>query len=156
MRGRLYAPAMRFFEKVHGVYFDDLDAFQILHNAKYVLLIERTIGAFWDQVCGWTGLLNPDENPDQSHLVRANHIEYERPVKGVGEVRVRIWIEKLGRTSLVFGFRVLPVDQDTDYAVGHRVMVRIDPETYRPTPWTDELRRRVAPYCRTPPETPST
>src|SRR5690606_5829432 len=80
---RLYASAMRFFEKIHGVYFDDLDAFQILHNAKYVLLIERTIGAFWDQVCGWKGLLEFEDNPDQSQLVRSNHIEYERPVKGV-------------------------------------------------------------------------
>lgn len=148
---RLYASAMRFFEKIHGVYFDDLDAFQILHNAKYVLLIERTIGAFWDQVCGWKGLLEFEDNPDQSQLVRSNHIEYERPVKGVGEVRVRIWIEKLGRTSLVFGFRVLPVDQDTDYAVGERVMVRIDPHTYRPTPWTDAFRKQVAPYCQEAP-----
>lgn len=145
-------PAMRFFEKIQGVYFDDLDAFQILHNAKYVLLIERTIGAFWDHVFGWKGLLQFEENPDQSHLVRANHIEYLRPKRGVGEVRVRIWIEKLGRTSLVFGFRVLPVDQDTDYAVGQRVMVRIDPHTYRPTPWTDAFREQVAPYCRNPDE----
>src|SRR5690606_8692581 len=139
---------MRFFERIHGVYFDDLDAYQILHNARYVLLIERTIGAFWDHVFGWKALLDPRQAPDQSHLVRANYIDYLRPVRGVSEVRVRIWIEKLGRTSLVFGFRVLPVDEDTDYAVGQRVMVRIDPETHRPTPWTDEFRQRVAPYCR--------
>ena len=37
----------RFHEQVMGVYFDDLDAFRILHNARYLLLFERTIGSFW-------------------------------------------------------------------------------------------------------------
>lgn len=139
---------MKFFETVHGVYFDDLDAYQILHNARYVLLIERTVGAFWEHLFGWSGMLDMAANPDQSHLVRANHISYERPFAGIGEARVRIWIEKLGRTSLTFGFRVLPLDQDLDYAVGSRVMVRVDPQTRQPVPWTDELRRKVTPYCK--------
>lgn len=140
--------AMRFFEKTHGVYFDDLDAFQILHNARYILLIERTIGAFWEEISGWSGRMDHRRNPDQSHLVRANHIEYERPVEGVGLVRVRVWVEKLGRTSLVFGFRVLPVDQDLDYAKGSRVLVRVDPESRLPAPWSEEIRAKLAPYTR--------
>lgn len=138
---------MRFYEMVHGVYFDDLDAFQILHNARYVLLIERTIGSFWKHL-GWHGVLGDPSAPDQSHLVRANHISYERPVTGVGEVRVRIWVEKLGTSSLTFGFRVLPLDQDLDYATGSRVLVRVDPETRKPVPWTDRIREQLAPYRR--------
>ena len=35
--------------------------------------------------------------------------DWERAADVVGRVRVRIWIEKLGRTSLVFGFKVLPL-----------------------------------------------
>ncbi|WP_373047815.1 acyl-CoA thioesterase [Vulgatibacter sp.] len=139
---------MRFYETTHGVYFDDLDAFQILHNARYVLLIERTIGSFWKQLGQRGGLLDFAANPDMSHLVRANHIQYDRPVTGVGEVRVRIWVEKLGSTSLTFGFRVLPLDEDVDYATGSRVLVRIDPETRKPVPWTDALREKLAPYRR--------
>jgi len=139
---------MRFFETVHGVYFDDLDAYQILHNARYVVLIERTIGAFWEHLFGWSGLLDLEKNADQSHLVRANHISYEAPFEGIGKARVRVWVEKLGTTSLTFGFRVLPLDQDLDYAVGTRVMVRVDPATRKPVPWSDELRRKVAPYCK--------
>ena len=34
---------MRFHESIHGVYFDDLDALQILHNSRYLVLFERTI-----------------------------------------------------------------------------------------------------------------
>jgi acyl-CoA thioester hydrolase len=138
---------MRFHEAVHGVYFDDLDAMQILHNARFVLLIERTIGAFFAHL-GWGSILEREKNPDQAHLIRKNLIEYQRPVTDVGELRVRVWVEKLGRTSLTFGFRVLPLDEDVDYASGERVLVRIDPATRRPTPWTDPFRARLAPYRR--------
>ncbi|MSP56735.1 MAG: acyl-CoA thioesterase [Myxococcales bacterium] len=133
---------MRFYEQVMGVYFDDLDAFQVLHNARYLLLFERTIGSFWRQL-GWGSLLAPADNPDQYHVVRANHIVYDRPVRGVGEVRVRIWVEQLGRTSLTFGMRILPMDSDEPYCTGSRVIVRVDPETFKPTEWTQALRGRL-------------
>lgn len=138
---------MRFFEITHGVYFDDLDAFQVLHNARYLLLFEHTIGAFW-RYLGWAGRLDFNENPDQFHLVRANHIEYHRPVEGTGQVRVRLWVERLGTSSATFGFRVLPLDQDVDHASGQRVVVRVDPTTRQPTPWTDDFRAKLAPYRR--------
>ncbi len=136
---------MRFFEAIHGVYFDDLDAYQILHNSRYVLMFERTIGEFWERL-GFLRNLGPSASPDQWHVVRENHLEYLRPVEGVGRVRVRIWIEKLGRTSLVFGFLALPLDEDVPFARGTRVLVRVDRETRRPVPWTDDFRERLRPY----------
>ena len=139
---------MRFHEEMLGVYFDDLDAFQILHNARYVLLFERTIGAFWRHL-GWGGPLDTQSNPDQFHLVRMNHIEYLRPVVGVGQVRVRVWVERLGRTSLTFGLRCLPVDEDVDHALGERVIVRVDPQNRRPVPWTPTVREKLEPYVKT-------
>jgi acyl-CoA thioester hydrolase len=136
---------MRFHEAVHEVYFDDLDAFRILHNARYVLMFERTIGSFWRHL-GWGGPLEPQSNPDQFHLVRANHVEYLKPVVGVGQVRVRVWVEKLGTTSLVFALRCLAMDEDLDYATGTRAIVRVSPETWRPEPWTPAFRRTLEPY----------
>ena len=140
-----YPRTMRFYEQVMGVYFDDLDAFQVLHNARYLLLFERTIGSFWRHL-GWGALLAPTDNPDQYHVVRANHILYDRPVRGVGEVRVRIWVEHLGRTSLTFGMRVLPVDSDEPYCSGSRVIVRLDPDTFTPVPWSESLRQKLGPF----------
>ncbi|MBX5480825.1 MAG: acyl-CoA thioesterase [Myxococcaceae bacterium] len=136
---------MRFHEQVHGVYFDDLDAFGILHNARYILYFERTVGSFWKHL-GWRGILDDTSNPDQFQLVRANHLEYLRPVIGVGEVRARVWVEKLGRTSLTFGFCLLPLDEDLPYATGTRTMVRIDPRTRKPVEWTENFRKALAPY----------
>lgn len=136
---------MRFFETVHAVYFDDLDAFQILHNARYVLLFERTIGAFLRTLAP-TGTLTPETHPDHFHLVRANHVEYIRPVQGTGQLRVRVWVEKLGTTSLTFGFRALPLDEDVDYATGTRVVVKIDPVTRKPQPWSEGFKKLIEPY----------
>lgn len=146
---------MRFHEAIHGVYFDDLDALQILHNARYLLLFERTIGSFWTRAMGWGGVLDESENPDRYHLVRTNEIEYVRPVTGVGEVRVRIWVEKLGTSSLTFGFRILPMDEDVDHARGSRVVVCVDPKTRRPARWSDSFRAKIAPYLRTPEDDPA-
>jgi acyl-CoA thioester hydrolase len=137
---------MRFHETIHGVYFDDLDAFHILHNARYLLLFEHAIGSFWRQL-GWAGVLDFNSNPDQYHLVRAVQLEYKRPVIGTGQVRVRVWIERLGRTSLTFGLRVMPLDEDVDHAVGRRTIVRIDPQNKRPVPWTSGFRGQIAAYC---------
>ena len=136
---------MRFHEIVHGVYFDDLDIFGVLHNARYPLLIERTIGDFWKKM-GWGGLAELERNPDQFNLVRVNHFEYLRAVAGVDEVRARVWIQKLGRTSLIFGFSVLPVDEDRPYAIGHRVLVCVDQKTRTPRPWSESFRTQVKPY----------
>ena len=136
---------MRFHEVIHGVYFDDLDIFGVLHNARYPLLIERTIGAFWKRL-GFGGLAQLAQNPDQFHLVRVNHFEYVRAVKGVDEVRCRIWVKSLGNTSLTFAFSLLPVDQDEPYCTGYRVLVCVDPESQRPRPWSVSFREVLQPY----------
>jgi acyl-CoA thioester hydrolase len=132
----------RHYEQVFGVYFDDLDPFHILHNARYLLLFERALGAFWMEL----GFGTFQDDPDQFHLVARNEVDYVEAVKGVGKVRVRVWIERIGRTSLTVAFRMMPMDRDTDHARGKRTIVRVDPETRRPTPWTDEFRATVAPY----------
>jgi len=125
-----------------GVYFDDLDPYRILHNARYFLLFERTLGSFWEKL----GFDPKKKYPDLLHLVRANAIDYLRPVRGIGQVRVRVWIERLGTTSLTFGFRMMPLDRDVDYARGSRTVVRVSAETWQPSPWTAEFRDRLEPW----------
>ena len=130
----------RFHERIMGVYFDDLDPYQILHNARYLLLFERTLGSFWAEL-GYGGL---QQHADGKHLVRTNSVEYLRPYRGTGKIRIRVRIEKLGRSSLKFCFRAMPVDEDVDYATASRVVVHIDPDTWTPSPWGPDFRKRVA------------
>ncbi len=138
--------SVRFYETRFGVYFDDLDAFQILHNARYLLLFERAIGEFWSNHFGWPPLLSAAPGSDQYHLVRANTIEYESPVRGVGSVRIRLQVKRLGRTSVTFLARFLPSDEDVDYAIAERVLVKVHPETHLPDAWTQEFRRTLEPF----------
>lgn len=134
----------RFFERTMGVYFDDLDPFKILHNARYLLLFERTLGAFWMEL--GLGSLQAAEHPEQFHLVRHNEVDYLQPVNGVCRVRVRVSIEAMGRTSLTFGFRLLPLDCDEDFARGRRTVVHVDRDTMAPAPWSEGFRELLAPW----------
>jgi acyl-CoA thioester hydrolase len=59
---------------------------------------------------------------------------------------VRVWVKKLGKASLTFGLRVMPMDEDVDYATGHRVIVRVDPDTRAAVPWSDGFRETIAAY----------
>jgi acyl-CoA thioester hydrolase len=128
-----------------GVYFDDLDAFRILHNAKYLLLFERTLGSFWEEL--GAGGFADEGRREHWHLVRANAVEYLRPVRGTGRVRVRVWIDKLGNTSLTFGFRIMPMWEDVDHARGTRVVVCVEPESGQPQPWPSSFRQRLADWA---------
>lgn len=138
----------RFHETVFGIYFDDLDPFSILHNARYLLLFERALGAFWMDV-GW-GAFQDSERPEQFHLVRQNSIEYLSPVRGVGKVRVRVGVESIGRTSLNFWFRMLPLDRDLDHARGTRTVVHVDNNTLEARPWSDEFRNAMREWIDPP------
>lgn len=132
----------RFHEQIHGVYFDDLDPFGILHNARYVLLFERTLGSFWMHM----GLGRFNDQADRYHFVRANQVEYLAPIVGAQSVRVRVAIERMGSSSLTFAFRLMPLDEDRDHARGSRTVVRVDPTSWRPVPWSDEFRAAVRPW----------
>ena len=136
----------RFHETVFPVYFDDLDPFQILHNARYLLIFERAIGEYWQEHMGWNGPLDLEGNPDQFHVVAANHMDYLRPFRGVGRVRARLTITRLGTSSLTFRCRILPMDEDNPHAIGDRVVVSIDPATQRPKPWSADFRTKVTPF----------
>ncbi len=138
---------MSIHEAVHEVFFDDLDAVGILHNVRYLLLAERTIGGLWAKL-GFTATPQLLRTADRYHLVRANHIEYLRAVEGTGLLNVRVWVDHLGTSSLTFGFSIVAHGQDVEHAKGTRTIVCVDPVTKRPVPWSPEFRRDVAPYCR--------
>lgn len=83
-------------------------------------------------------------------VVREFAITYHLPVTTVGEVAVHFWVEHLGTTSVVYGFRVLSGDQTVVHAEGRRVQVKIDPVTLRPSPIGDTVREAIAMLLSTP------
>ena len=122
------------------VFFDDLDTLGMLHNARYALYVERAVSAFYREVTGRVWEQNAHTDSDQFQVVRAFEIEFLAPFVGEGELRVSLEIEHLGETSCTFSFVCTSPDEQTVYARGKRVIVRIDPATQRSAPWSDRAR----------------
>ncbi|SBT49272.1 acyl-CoA thioesterase [Micromonospora auratinigra] len=120
------------------VHFDDLDALGILHNARYAVLLERAVTPYWAE--RGHGFRGRDSSPDVFHAVREFTIRYRAPIAAVGPVAVHFWLEQLGTTSASYAFEFRSVDGSTVYAEGTRAVVRLDPATLRPAPWSDAAR----------------
>jgi acyl-CoA thioester hydrolase len=114
------------------VHFDDLDLMGIVHNARYAVIIERAISAFWIR----RGF--PFDSSKGLLAVAEFTINYRVPVTRVGPVGVEFWIDHLGTSSAVYGYRV--VSDGVVHADGKRVMIQLDPTTRRPAPWPAETR----------------
>lgn len=135
------------FTWISPVHFDELDPMQMLHNARFPAHVERAIVA-WYSANGSQWTLDVRENPDQFHVVRELRIEYLNPLLGTGSMRIDIWVERLGNTSCVYGFLCSSSDGRTPYARGERTIVKIDPASHRPTPWTEAFRTVHSNICK--------
>ncbi|MFD4986869.1 acyl-CoA thioesterase [Streptomyces sp. NPDC058374] len=129
------------------VHFDDLDALGLLHNARYPLLVERAWSAHWAER-GHTYAGDWHAAGDACNAVKEFHITYEAPVTRPGPYAVHLWLERLGRTGLTYGFRLCSADGTATHARGHRVLVRLDPATMRPAPWSEEFKGAARPLLR--------
>lgn len=120
------------------VHFDELDPMGVLHNSRYAILLERALSAYWARL-GHSFVDGRPTSPDTVHAVREFSISYLAPIRSVGPVDVVFWVDALGETSLVYGFEFR--SGTTVYATGHRTIVRLDPVTFRPSPWTPQVRQ---------------
>jgi acyl-CoA thioester hydrolase len=126
------------------VHFEDLDAQGVVHNARYVLLLERALSAYWTRN-GYPWDPSSPQFMSVFFVVKEFTITYHAPITRPGQVSVRFWIDRLGTTSAVYGFRVVSHDETVTYAEGRRVQVRLDPTTLRPAVIGPELRAACAP-----------
>jgi acyl-CoA thioester hydrolase len=117
------------------VHFEDLDAMGVVHNARYALLLERGMIAFWSRH-GHSFDGGRPTTSDSFNVVREFAITYHQPIRGTGEVTVHFWADRIGQTSTVYGFRLMSRDARTVYAEGRRVVVKVDMTTLAPSPWT--------------------
>jgi len=136
------------FRTTQRVYFDDLDALNILHNVRFLLFMERARGELFNAL-GFRWEDDVDTNPDKYHVIAAHEIRYDAPVRGEGEVLVELTPVHLGNTSLILQATVRSVHGDDVYAVGETRLVRLDPSTKKPCPWSDRFRSAMTQLVRT-------
>jgi acyl-CoA thioester hydrolase len=126
------------------VHFEDLDAQGVVHNARYVLLLERAMSAYWTRN-GYPWDPSSPQFMSVFFVVKEFTITYHAPITRPGPVSVQFWIDHLGTTSAVYDFRVVSQDETVTYAEGRRVQVRLDPTTLRPAVIGPELRAACEP-----------
>jgi acyl-CoA thioester hydrolase len=124
------------------VYVDDLDAYGMLHHARYALLFDNAVIDFWHEA-GWRL-----DRSQAVFVIRELALTYHRAIVGIGDVDVHLWIERAGTSSVTYRFEVLSTDHVIRHADGSRVVVFLDPHTLRPTPIPDEIWQLAAPLLR--------
>ncbi|GIF75335.1 acyl-CoA thioesterase [Asanoa siamensis] len=129
------------------IHYDDLDQMGIVHNARYAVLLERALTSYWEER-GFSIANGRPTAPDVFNAVAEFTINYRAPIRGTGDVLIHFWLDKFGRTSGVYGFRITSADGKTVHAEGHRAIVRLDPATMRPTEWTPAARAVAGPLMR--------
>lgn len=132
------------FRSIQHVYFDDLDALNILHNVRFLLFIERARGELFNAM-GFHWHDDLSVNPDKFHVIAEHRIRYLAPVRGEGDIAVELVFRHLGRTSIVIAAKVQSVDGKVLFAEGDTRLVRLDPATFRPAAWSDPFRALIAP-----------
>lgn len=136
------------------VHFDDFDAMGIVHNARYPVFFERAVTPYWAaRGHGFTG--GRPTSPDVFHAVRELTITYRAPIRDTGWIGVHFWLEHFGTSSAEYAFRFLSPDGTTVHAEGRRSIVRLDPATFRPAPWSDAARTVATALLRPGAETGS-
>jgi acyl-CoA thioester hydrolase len=120
------------------VYFDELDPMAMLHNSRYAVHVERATTALFESL-GFRWQADVAKNPDQFHVVRRFEVDLRRPFAGDDELDVRLWVRRLGETSCSYAFACLGAD-GTVHASGQRTIVKLDPSSLRPAPWTARFR----------------
>lgn len=126
------------------VYYEDLDPIGVLHNSKYTVLFERAHLTYWARE-GWPFDPATAAATGFVYMVKASSLTYHAPISRTGPVHVRMWIDRIGNTSLTYGFQVLSEDETVLHADGSRVFVHIDPATARSAPIPEDQRAAVKP-----------
>lgn len=115
------------------MFYDDFDMFGMVYNGRFAALLEHGLTAYFASL----GLSAGHE--DFNIVVRELAITFEQPITEVGTVDLTFWIESFGRASAKYGFQFQ--NGKSVYAHGYRTVIKVDPSTKRPAPWTEVTRQ---------------
>lgn len=113
----------------------DLDAFNHVNNASFLVLLEEARLQWLRTVPGeWFG-------EHAMPVMAAINLQYLKPITWPAEIDVVLTCERMGATSVTLGNRVVERgDHGCVYANGNIVMVWIDPATGKSVPLPEAIR----------------
>ena len=113
----------------------DLDAFNHVNNSNYLTYLEEARLQWLSHVPG------PWFDDHAMPVMAAVQLNYRRPIEWPAQLRVELFCERLGGSSMTIGHRILDAGHvDRLYGDGHVVMVWMDPATGKPGPLPEAIR----------------
>jgi acyl-CoA thioester hydrolase len=113
----------------------DLDAFNHVNNSNYLTYLEEARLQWLSHVPG------PWFDDHAMPVMAAVQLNYRRPIEWPAQLRVELFCERLGSSSMTIGHRILDAEHaDRLYGDGNVVMVWMDPATGKPVPLPEAIR----------------
>ncbi|MCW4386075.1 acyl-CoA thioesterase [Salinibacterium sp. SYSU T00001] len=137
----------------------DMDSYGHVNNVFFVRYLEDTRFAIFSPPLGDAaaegvdpGLSVFDLFPEGSNgLVAGHRIEYRAPLNYRAEpLTVRLWVTRVGGSSVDLGYELGEADGSTVYAVASTTLVMVDTATGRPSPISDDLRATFSQWLGEP------
>lgn len=117
----------------------DLDAYNHVNNSLFLTFLEEARIRWFDS------FPEPWRNHAHEPILAAATVNFRRPIVYPETLRVRLFSERIGRSSLTIAHRITAAgDDDVLYADGNTVVVWIGPADGRPVPLPEVVRRVVA------------
>ncbi len=117
----------------------DLDAFNHVNNSNYLTYLEESRLQWLSHVPG------PWFDESAMPVLAASEINYRRPIAWPAALRVELYCERLGNSSLTLAHRIVDAaDADSLYSDGRVVMVWMDPASGKPVPLPAAIREAAA------------
>jgi len=116
------------------VRFRDLDPMQHVNNAIYATYLEQARARFSEDVLG-TALADLDT------VLAQVEVSFERPIEGVGTVRIELEVGDLGRSSIPVEYELFSDGERV--ATARTVQVYFDRETGESKPIPEDLREQL-------------
>ncbi len=122
------------------VQFDDTDAQGRVFYANYFPLADQARCAFWLGIgMSEAEMLQIERDTVIVHL----EADYLGPAEFYDRLRVYVWVESLGRSSLCLGYRIVNERSEQEIFRARLVMVQVELASGRSRPWSDALRQAI-------------
>ena len=112
----------------------DNDQYGHINNAKFYEFVDSAVNAH---------LLIANSLDESIGLVVDSGCRYTSSLKFPDVIEVGIKVDKIGTSSVTYGFAVFKRSADVPAAIGHFVHVYVDAETRRPKPLPAKLKAVV-------------
>lgn len=116
----------------------DLDAYNHVNNSLFLTFLEEA------RIQWFMSFPEPWRTAGFEPILAAATVNFRRPIGYPETLRVQLFAERVGRTSLTVGHRITSASDDAVvYADGNTVVVWIGPADGRPVPLPEVVRRLV-------------